>query len=362
MTISSVEIEVDQATLVNWAHSVSALAQPLFIPITIVSPLPPGFVVPQHLFFTGLDLLLEIGRACSRPEASDDPGRLFAFFRYATQIAIGRPDLRLVPGMLHYDTHKKRVLSDEFGCGMSFLVGSSFLGVTHFLDFHTATLHGWIGTQAPRSRQPDYLGIYHNSPHDLILLEAKGSQSRGNYARSRQVPSGCAQVGAVNISGAGSTIRARVVAATRLARVSTVDDSRVFLGDPEERKGDSYEFRRDPHDTILASHYLRIASLIGDTESIQSLGESGDRVKFEGHEQEVLGRRCIGSRLVIRHRRSAIVIFLGLDRDVREGIREGRVSDLPLLKAQSFLAVERGLPVSILRSDGTALSVSIEGQ
>ena len=362
MAISNVEIEVDQATFDNWAHSVSALTHPLFIPITVVNPLPPSFAVPPGITFTGMDLLFEIGRACSRPEALDDPGRLFAFFRYATWIATGRPDLRLIRETVHYDSHKKKVLSDEFGCGMSFLVGSSVLGVTYFLDFHTATLLGWIDTHAPRSRQPDYLGICEGSSNDLILLEAKGSQSRGNYSRSQQIPSGCGQVGAVNISGAGSTIRARVVAATRLARVDTRDDSRVFLGDPEEREGYVYKFRRNPHDTLLLSHYLRIASFIGDTEVVQSLGEFGDRVKFEGHEQEVLGRRCLGSRLVIHHNRSAVVFFLGLDRAVREEVCEGRVSELPMLKDQSRVVEDRGHPASILRPDGTALSIRVESR
>src|SRR5437867_1273698 len=65
--------------------------------------------------------------------------------------------------------------TDEFGCGMAFVVASELFNATDFLDFETAVAQGFVNTRAPRSRRPDFLGFL--GPARVIILEAKGNQS-----------------------------------------------------------------------------------------------------------------------------------------------------------------------------------------
>ena len=152
------EIGVDKGTFLRWLNVFSDLQRVYEVPFRKVGSLPALSSLPPTLRFTGLDLLLDVGRACTRPEMVDDPERLFALFRYATKISTGDPNMRLTSQVSEMDTHKKKVLSDEFGCGFAFLAARRLLNTTMFLDTTTAVRGRWIGTASPKSRQPDYIG------------------------------------------------------------------------------------------------------------------------------------------------------------------------------------------------------------
>src|SRR5690349_7075251 len=129
MPISTIKIDVDQATFDNWAQAMANAARNFTVPSTALQ-LIPGVQLPPVLQFSGVDLLNEVGRATTRPDVIDDPDRLFALFRYGTKISNQIPNFRLSNARRLRDIHKSSVLSDELGAGFALLFASRVLGAS----------------------------------------------------------------------------------------------------------------------------------------------------------------------------------------------------------------------------------------
>lgn len=125
MAANSVELAVGSATFDRWYKAFGNLLVPRVASVHPVGTFPLSSSMPAVLRFTGLRLLLQIGRACSRPEVVDDPSRLFGLLKYATSLSSGMGllvpsggssrSLSLRSGIETLDSHKKAVMSDEFG-------------------------------------------------------------------------------------------------------------------------------------------------------------------------------------------------------------------------------------------------------
>ena len=178
--MADITISVDNATFDQWTASLSVLQRSYLIPLVFTASIPGVASPPAAVDVTGERLLLDVGRACSRPEILDDPGRLFAVLRYASAVSDRYPVFTLTKPFWRLDTHKKKVLSDEFGCGAAFLLASELFGATTTIDLETAVANGWIATLAPKSRRPDY--AVRLPTGGLVILEAKGTQSGPSYA------------------------------------------------------------------------------------------------------------------------------------------------------------------------------------
>lgn len=236
-----------------------------------------------------MDLLNEVDRAATRPEIIDDPDRLFALFRYGTKIGRNTPNIRLNNRTYIRDLHKKAVLSDELGSGFALLAAGRFLGASLFLDLHNAIRRGCVNTPAPNFTVPDYVGLY-GPGSSTVILEAKGSQSR-YYCRKRQIPKGCQQVRSVNVPAPTACLR--VVVGTALLKDDDGEDSRTFIGDPDEdERPYSYEFEGTLESNAMREHYTRIAALVGD-ESLLRRAEEPTEQAEERHPnlmQRTLGK------------------------------------------------------------------------
>lgn len=267
------------------------------------------------LRFSGFDLLLDAGLACTRPEMVDDPERFFALFRYATKISTSHRNMKLTSEVSDMDTHKKKVLSDEFGCGFAFLVARRLLNTHIFLDTTTALRRGLVSTASPKSQQPDYIG-WDFTGNTVVVLEAKGTQSRG-YCR-KQIAKGCDQIRSVSFRKGLSVIR--VAVGVELKRENQRAKTTIFVGDPEEAEGLEYIFKVSPDEAIRRIHYARVAALIGDAEMLHELGKF--LPKDEGHLQELDfdQRTYVGSSFRFRHRDSLATLFVGIDEDVRSQV------------------------------------------
>ena len=276
-----------------------------------------GASLPTSVTLTGLELLLEIGLACARPSSFNDPALLFGLFRYATVLSANGTWLALDRNIRTLDRHKKGVLSDEFGCGMACMVARQFANVDNFLDLSDAIRLGWVRTNAPRSRQPDYVGVVTGSTQ-LVVLEAKGSQGDRQYCRNKQVPSGCDQVSRVRPTAPGYTLALRLVTSILLQREDQATRSSVFVGDPEEAAPYDYEFRDDVRQLCARHHFMRAAVLIGDEPLARALASGEPLRQTTPRDAGVLVRRTIsremhvGSELRFSDRNQEAGLFVGI--------------------------------------------------
>ncbi len=340
MPVTFVELGVDRTTFIQWSNMLSGLRQMYSVPLQYVGTVSGLTSPPQTLQFTGLDLLLDIGRACTRPEINDDPERLFAIFRYATKISSSmssnNPNLRLVSQVADMDIHKKKVLSDEFGCGFAFIVARRLFNADIFLDTFTAMRLGILNTSSPRSQQPDYFSVSLAGAKALII-EAKGTQSN-NYCLS-QIAKGCNQVKAVNLPSINSAIR--VVIGAELRREDHSSDTTIFIGDPDEIEGHEYDFNIPLSEAIVRCHYIRVASLIGDAEMLHKLENFDNRDRSYKHKTEhhletqtLEKRKYVGSKFQFRSGASNAGFFIGIDDEIRHHILESN-------NCESFLDISK---------------------
>ena len=329
MAVSSIVMTVDRPTYQNWARSVKNLSRSFTISVNLVGHIPGFHLHDKTLQFTGLELLSEVGRACTRPHIVDDPDRLFAFFRYATKIA-NMSDFRLDSALSDLDTHKKRILSDEIGCGFSFMVARRMLNYDQFLDLKDAVGKGLITTCASRYLQPDYIG--QSTQHQgIAVLEAKGTQRRW-YGPRKQIPRGCVQVAAVRAMPGRRMVR--IVVGSELHREDEGHGSKIHLGDPDEEKSHQYDFGADPEALISQNHYLRLAAFVGDTSLVEDLKEPGSHQEDSVLVSRTVDNiRCSGSLFEIQYGQSRCGFFVGLADEVRSYLmdrldrpREGPIS------------------------------------
>ena len=328
------------------------------VPVQPVGFIPVLTSLPGRLRFRGLDLLLNVGIACTRPEIAGDPERLFALFRYATKISATGQNMALTHDVAEMDVHKKAVLSDEFGCGFSFLASYALVGASTLLDTSTAIRRGWVKTASRRSQLPDYVG-WSTTNKALIVLEAKGTQSTG-YCR-RQIARGCEQVKGVMLPQGVSSVR--IAVGVELRRVDQEGQTTVFVGDPESTDQHEYAFVRPYSEAIVRGHYARVASLIGDGEMLRRLGEyhsEGDSALqvLEGPEHTY-----VGSTLRFTGRDGSATLFVGIDREIRGYLLESTryASVLERLNMADGGDTSQGAPDHVRRTDGTLLALELEG-
>lgn len=361
MPITATEFSVDKGTFLRWWNIFSDLQHLYEVPLQAVGSLPALPSLPPTVRFTGLELLLDVGLACTRPELADDPERLFALFRYATKISTGDPNMKLISEVSDMDTHKKKVLSDEFGCGFAFLVARHLLNTYKFLDTKTALRQGLVKTASPKSQQPDYIG-WDPLSNTLVVLEAKGTQSRG-YCRT-QIARGCNQIRSVNIPNSVSVTR--IAVGVELKREDEKAETTIFVGDPEETEGQEYIFNVPPGEAVGRIHYARVAALIGDGKMLHQLGEYPP--EDDGHLQELHAdqRTYVGSSFQFRHRDcrdSLVTLFVGIDEDVRNQVIHSAQYDGVLERAiipDESESADRPQHV-VRRPDGTILFLRSKG-
>ena len=358
MSITSVKLLCGRSTLLRWIKIIRGLTVRYKVPVQGVGDLSALPQLPPDVAFSGLELLLDVGRACTRPEVSDDPERLFALFRYATKICADNENMRLSNVVYDMDTHKKKVLSDEFGCGFSFLISRHLLGTSVFLDTSTAIRRGWVQTESSRSKQPDYLSWRTNNGVPVVL-EAKGTQSKG-YGK-KQIARGCDQVRAVVLPRVSHAIR--IVVGVELQRLDQEHETTVLVGDPESADRYEYAFRGSLVEIIARCHYFRVAALIGDTQLLAHLGghESEGEARLE--EFEIGTRTYVGSALQFRHGDSSATFRIGIDQEVRGQLLASAryASLLERIQHADDSSVEHRLQNAVRRGDGTILSFQLEG-
>ena len=362
MPISSIIIDTDETTFQNWSQAMANLARSFVVCINVVDAIP-GVLIPPTLNFTGVELLNEVGRAATRPDIIDDPDRLFALFRYGTKISDNTPNFRLSAIRRLRDIHKGSVLSDEIGAGFALLFASRVLGATVFMDLPDAIRRGRIKTVAPKSKVPDYIGLF-GPGQSVIVLEAKGSQTKGRCL-SKQLPKGCEQVASVSLPAGQPSLR--VVVGTQLNKDDVADDSLMFVGDPPERHSYNYFSDESPKEIAVREHYKRVAALIGDvplwrrTEGPEGAGEEQAPLI----ERTVGGRKAIGSTFEIRSKDNRTGFFVGIDAETRNALVEGLPQEgtLPLpslLPSTGKHQTEKELSAYSIARDGSILELWLE--
>jgi hypothetical protein len=122
-----------------------------------------------------------------------------------------------------------------------------------YLDVETAVDMGWLMTQSPRSRRPDYLSARLFHPQPWGVLEAKGTQSGESCGRD-QVKSGCDQLSNVGLAISPPTVPVLVAVGAVLYREGQRGTSHLLVGDPEAHEPDPYEFRIEPMEAVVRSH------------------------------------------------------------------------------------------------------------
>jgi len=333
--MADIRIAVDQPTFDQWLSSLVVLRQTYLLPLTFTTPVAGISTPPQSALTTGERLLLDIGRACSRPDVLDDPGRLFAVFRYALAISSRHPVLTLSPSYKGLDTHKKKVLSDEFGCGAAFLIAGELLGANNFLDLETAVAYGLVATTAPRSRRPDYIAPLNSGR--LLVLEAKGNQQSSQYSVQVQIPKGCDQVSRVAVVAPGDPqIDQRIVAATSLSFADWGPNTRTCVGDPPERELETYTLRESVEVTARRLHYLRVAAFLGDTALATVMqGHDATIARLPMVSRSVNDQPYQGSQLTLEAGGRRLGVFVGIHEHVRRELLSGGTS--PLLRQHIHL-------------------------
>jgi hypothetical protein len=317
-----IRIRVDRTTLRQWAAALTPLRRRYVVPVVSVgdvSGLPP---IPGAIGFTGLKLLQEVGLATTRPNVLDDPARHFALLKYATSLA-DTDKFALHREAKHIDAHKKRVASDEFGCGFAFLFARRVLEVKHFLDLRTAVNDGLVQLPTALSKQPDYIASGRDRTK-LVALEAKGTQSGAGDSR-RQVLSGCKQVAACAVAYPSYSIVSRVAIGVSLNREEQRVSTTVHVSDPPPEPAPTLTFSEDIKTALVESHYSRAALLAGDDDLAVALRRRGERRPDASLEAETAGNRKFrGSRLILHttDSRSSIELFVGVDDEVRRALME----------------------------------------
>ena len=266
--------------------------------------------------FNGLSLLLDIGLACTTPHHSGLHG-MFSILKYPSLIS-QLPAFRFRNGTAQIDIHKKKVISDEFGCGAAFMIARSMFQKTQFLDFQTAVAVGLVQTNAPQSRQPDYLAWGPQNPTSIMLLEAKGTQTSLNYA-ARQIVDACDQLLQATVIAPGY-LQARVAVALALMREDSGNLTTIYVGDPDPEPKYTLKLVGEVVDIIRRSHYLRTALFTRDVELATHLKSGSVDGSDQTEKREIQGNTYHGSSLVMMSESSTLTVFVGLESRIRRAV------------------------------------------
>lgn len=325
--MATIALPTDKRTAQRFIRAFRALGRSLYAEVHPVGTAPLPISAPMTLRFRGVDVLMSVGRACARPENSHDPSNLFALVRYATVLSETSNRLALSNSAKSTDPHKKSVLSDEFGCGLSLMVSRRLFGAVYFIDLHEALRRGWVRINSPRSQRPDY--IARCSDGDLLVLEAKGTQS-GCPASKRQVKDGCKQVTKVKVGNFQGKIKSRVAVGTALQLESQRIGTTIFVADPDEDDAVDVELNISGEELFLRSHYSRLAALAGDEVLLDLMLDgrpSGGEEWSSGElvERSIDGGTFLGRELIIDGDEERLVVFAGIRDVVRRRLLLGGV-------------------------------------
>jgi len=312
---TGVLITMSDAEIAGFWSALENCNRTFVMPVVNQTPAQFPGLAPQ-VQFNGLSLLLDIGLACTTPHHSGLHS-LFSILKYPSLIS-ELPAFRFRDGTAQIDTHKKKVISDEFGCGAAFMIARSLFQKTQFLDFQTAVGVGLVETNAPQSRQPDYLAWGPQTPTSIMLLEAKGTQTSLNYAAT-QIIDACDQLVQATVIAPGYS-QARVAVALALMREDSNNVTTIYLGDPDPEPRYTLRPTGEVVDIIRRSHYLRTALFTRDVELATYLKSGGVYTPDRTERREVQGNIYHGSSLVMRSESSTLSVFVGLDSGIRRAV------------------------------------------
>lgn len=267
-------------------------------------------------------------------------------------------DFRFTNGTAQIDTHKKKVVSDEFGSGAAFLVARTLFQKTQFLDFQTAVAIGLVETGAPQSRQPDFCAWGPQSQNSIMLLEAKGTQTSLNYAAS-QIIDACGQLTQATVTATGYS-QSRVAVAVALMRENSNDATTIYVGDPDPEPKYDFKPKDELGEIIRRSHYLRVALFTRDSELATYLASKIKGAPSQLEVREIRRKRYFGSSFVMRSESSTVTVFAGLDAEIRRALL-GSGDHLPpsneAISPRQHGARKR---MTTIQNDGTCLDLSME--
>lgn len=362
MPTHAISIRVDKKTFQKWARSMATLRTQWQVPVTGIDDVTKLPTLPARYRFSGLKLLREVGlAAASRSDVLNDPARHFAILKYATAIADGDRFL-LVSDLARSDSHKKKVLSDEMGAGFAFLVARELLGARRFLDLRMALDDGLVQLAVPRAEQPDYVA-HTSTPGQLIVVEAKGTQSNPGYSRT-QVRRGCEQVANVAVVDPSTQVTHRVAIAIALARMGGRYGSALHISDPAPSKHDTLRFEGDPRQLVARAHFAAVAALIGDeAANYRARRRPGVPAAPPGEfdVEPIAGCTFVGSRLSITSENAELNLFAGLDQEVRSLLLSDEVEEADARADKVFHKVQSALRGSI-KAFGLWQDVSAYGE
>ena len=338
-----------QETAEFWANLMNC-DRTFHIPLFDQGPIPVQNL-PAQIHLNGVSLLLDIGVACVSPHHSGMHS-LFALLKYPGLIS-AQIGFLFRPSTSQIDIHKKKVISDEFGCGMAFAISRLIFGKTHFLDFQTGMDLGLVATTAPQSRQPDYLAWGAALPNEMMLLEAKGTQTSLNYGIS-QIADACDQLQAATVLANGYT-QTRVAVATALMRVGAPNPSTIFVGDPDAREPYKYEIQGDARRAIQISHYSRVSKLIGDYELSGRLTGQKDLSDTERARRTVLGTEAVGTTLRLGSAKRYVEMFIGITEGIRKGLLSGHLVEPNRAMTTDQVESDGTRSIAVVHEDGSCL-------
>ncbi|MCU1331987.1 MAG: hypothetical protein JWM08_979 [Candidatus Angelobacter sp.] len=350
---SGVLITVSEAEIAAFWNDLENCNRTFVLPVMNQSPAQLLGLAPQ-IQFNGLSLLLDIGLACTTPHHSGLHS-MFSILKYPSLIS-ELPAFRFRDGTAQIDTHKKKVISDEFGCGAAFMVARSFFQKTQFLDFQTAVAVGLVQTNAPQSRQPDYLAWGPQSSASIMLLEAKGTQTSLSYAAT-QIVDACEQLIQGTVIAPGYS-QARVAVALALMRENSGDVTTIYVGDPDPQPKYTFTPSGEVVEVIRRSHYLRTALFTRDVELATYLKSGTVDTPHRTERRDVQGNTYFGSSLVMRSESSTLSFFVGLDARIRTALLHDEGGRLrPSVDAIDRTHRETGNRTTIIQSEGICLDL-----
>lgn len=275
-----------------------------------------GFSIPAEVTVSGLELLSAVGRACTHPDDASAPSALFALLRYAWAVADSE-HLALADDIERLDSHRKAVLSDEFGCGVALLFAERFLATPLLMDVESGIDQGSLKTRHARSRRPDYFGKTCETTPRVLILEAKGTQGPVRRGK-KQVKSGCDQLRKVKLAGSWSGMpTVRTVVATCLRRASESQVSKTLVGDPSGSGQFEYHLQDGLERSISRAHYGRLATLTGDRELAARMRHTEAMVGLDLVRRRFAQRDYLGTTMEVRGPEVTLRAFAGLAEDRR---------------------------------------------
>jgi len=361
MSSAQLTIAVDAPTFARYQSAWRHLGNPRTLPVTVLTAVD-GFGIPSTLTATGVEILSAIGRACTRPDDPTAPAAAFAILKYSESIA-DSPELALAEDLIDLDSHKKTVVSDEFGCGMALLMAERYLATPRLMDVESGISQGSLATDHPRSRRPDYFGETAEATPRVLILEAKGTQSGLPYAK-KQVESGCGQLPMVNLSGAWAGRPAvRTVVSTSLARVDEASNTTILVGDPEPANEKvNYELREDLVRAVSRAHYGRLATLTGDRDLLVRTERRARILGVPMVPHRFGEREFLGVVIAITGPQGVLMAFAGVDSSMREpySVHPAYVpkGDAAFKPTTQIDVASAGRPVAALSNDGFLLWLS----